>query len=325
MAIQVAVYEKTVRNNKPACELALVTKRPSLAGTKINWSKIRQIFVKSSFTQDEIAAFGQDALVDLCEVREFSNGLIVNQFGKEPEHSATDRAKRAPRRTRRSASAGVPQYSEADWLAGEYGGGRPAQSTKNLYYDLKTAILDAFPVISHVQRKRNAGFYAKDGSALVCSVACSKRELDLVYATKKTTQLPLNDFVESRQQASRSGRGRHRSRLRQPSDIQQALEYVEMLYRQQDDGRATKSSVRRPAPQSDRKNAAGESVHARAGDVVHDKLSDGREHAIREIHLHAFKTLGESAPVRKAVQRQLSSLSRAGRIRRVGRGVYQRA
>ena len=470
MATQVAVYDRMVTNNKSKCELALVKKNPSLNNIKFNWSKVPKIFVKSCFTKNEIEAFLQIDDVILCEVRAFSDGLIVNQFGQEPERRPIGHVKRPQTHSTRTASANAPkqysevdwldskrsgnplpetrdlyfelkneilhkfpklkhvqtkaysafrieggkvvctvlcrkrhltlryktnkpdslpendfvkfahirghghyssqlrqqsdisraleyvemtyrlllgkeperrrqrdnstdrpsQRSESDWLAGKYGGPKIPESTQNLYFDLKNAIREAFPQIKHTQTKLYAKFHLEGGKA-VFTVECFKHKLDLVYATNNVGLLPINDFVEDVSKVGHHGPGKHRSQLRQQSDISQALEYVELTYRQQNAGRITKVN-KGAGKQNDRSlDTNTDSLLRRAGASIDIVLQDGKEHKTQEIrnHLHnALENEGiviHALKITNAVNSKLHSLKNAGKITNVGRGAYKRA
>lgn len=312
MATQVAAYERIVKNHRSTCELALVKKKPSLRNVKLNWSKVPKIFVKSYFTKDEIEGFLPSDDVVLCEVREFSGGLIVNQFGKEPRGSIVGSFDSA-------GSKESTQYSESDWLDGEYGG-KPLPETRALYFELKNAILNKFPKINHVQTQRYVGFHLESGK--ICEIKCSRRHLTLRYNTDRVDSLPINDFIETIRDA---GHGLHRSQLRQKPDIGRALEYVGILY--QSAGHSLEYDTE---DENDRPREAGnQNVSQIANKVIIDKLSDRKEHTLQELYSSMFKALdGMSVPEKKAQNAMRSNLTRlknAGKIVSVGPSTYKRA
>ena len=204
IALQANVYKTAVKNNQDRCVVVLMNKlKLHLNVNDIKWSKTRMIFVKPGFTQQEIMGFGQEDLVDLCEVRKFSGRWIVNQFGREPK------------------IRNISENSKVDQLANN--GSAPSLSN-DLYLDLKKAILDGFPV-QHETKATYEGFYLK-GHKLLCGIQNRQRGLKLIYATKEHDQLPHNNFVRKISDYW----GRHYSILQQQSDIPTALKYLQMTY-----------------------------------------------------------------------------------------------
>ena len=230
VAAQAAAYDKAVRKNIQACESALVAKRPALTDVPINWPRLRQIFVQSNFTRDEIAEFEQDDLVDLCELIEYPDGLIINPLGKEHIHRSS------PADGRRAQQPEISEpYPESEWFNTKHGG-YPLPDARELYFQLKNEILGSFPRIRHAQTKSYARFYLEGGKT-VCTVTCATYHINLVYATSKADSLPVNDFVKASKTRT-TGRGLHYSTLFGWSDVQKALEYVGTTCRLQSVGYA---------------------------------------------------------------------------------------
>ena len=128
-------------------------------------------------------------------------------------------------RTRTTPKPVSNVYSEADWLAGKYGGPKLPQQTRDMYFTLKKSLLATFQ-LEHVQQKRWASFRLKDGE--VCSVICQKGRLLITYRIKKDF-LPTNDFIEDVSGKRKWGTGDYRSIISTLSDISQALEYVDLV------------------------------------------------------------------------------------------------
>ena len=271
MANQVAVYKEMVKKNPDTCVLALRDNLGSpLKKKDIKWKNTRMIFVKPDFSKQEIEILNTESLVDLCAVRKYPGGLIVHHLGTEYKSRSRQRKPKntEPRlpptgRRRRSPEGQTNQYLEADWLDGKYLGPKIPESTRSLYFDLKQAILSTFPGIEYVQQKLYAKFYLEGGKT-ICTVACTKDKLDLVYATNDMGLLPLNDFVEDVSDVGHHGPGKHRSRLRHKRDISRALVYVGIRY--------SRLSGKKPDPAPPTNKPAG-----KPGQYSEDDWLDGKQ------------------------------------------------
>lgn len=141
-------------------------------------------------------------------------------------------SKKPDRRPPRNKPADKPeQYSEDDWLAGKHNTPAVTQQTRDLYFELKSAILDRFGRVEHKQKSKHAGFYIKGSANQVCSVICRKSLIYLMYGTKKKDLLPADDFITDMSNTGHWGAGDYRSTITAASDIQRALDYVDLVYR----------------------------------------------------------------------------------------------
>lgn len=325
MFLQVDRYDNAVKKNKRAC-LWELSQALGLNKEAVKWNNTRMIHVKEDFSPEEIKYSLDKKRIELCVVRKYRGGWLVHHLGNEPKHR--------PRRHTTSSvdpprtGSKTKQYLEADWLAGKYGGPKIPVSTQNLYFDLKNAIREMFPQIKHVQKKLYAKFYLKGGKT-VFTVECFKHKLDLVYATNNVDLLPINDFVEDVSKVGHHGPGKHRSQLRQQPEVSRALEYVELMYRQQGGGRTTKAKGADKQNDSPN-NAYVPSAYRLASDAIDHILRDDKEHKTREIRDHLYKTLeklGIVIPTLRldnAVNSKLYSLKKAGKIASVGSSTYKR-
>ena len=126
----------------------------------------------------------------------------------------------------KSSTTDPPAYSEADWLDGKYGGPKPTPQIRDLYFVLKSTLIDRFQ-LEHVQRKRWASFRLEGTE--VCSVVVQKFKLRLVYSTFKRDLLPPTDFIHDVSGVGKFGRGHYRSDIETKSDVSHAMQYVALV------------------------------------------------------------------------------------------------
>lgn len=326
MTEQISEYDEAVKENKERCLLTLNNTFRWHKDTKdIKWKNTRMFFIKPDFTESEIKFSSRTESVELCAVRKYSGGWIVHHLGNEHKYRSRRRIPQNTGGRKLPTSGGLrsrgvhqepKQYSEDDYFAGKYGGVKALPSTKNLYLKLKKAILTKFPNIIPTQTLWYVGFSLKGGK-MICTVRRSKQHLILRYKTNRVDSLPVNAFVKGDPD---NRHGCHHSKLLQESDISLALEYVDMLYRQQNAGRITKVN-KGAGKQNDRSlDTNTDSLLRRAGASIDIVLQDGKEHKTQEIrnHLHnALENEGiviHALKITNAVNSKLHSLKNAGKI-----------
>ena len=123
-----------------------------LDSSKVNWDETRVIFISPHFTVHQKMASQFTGLpIELYEVSRYKNGLIL--LDKIENEVDTD-----TRKTRTHTPIKLQEYSEEEYLAGEYGQSIPSEEVRKLYLRIKNLILDNFPEIESQQKKKSNVF-----------------------------------------------------------------------------------------------------------------------------------------------------------------------
>lgn len=224
---QVSIYYDRLQQNKERCRNALSEKRNKVVKERsVRWEKTYLIFVRPKFSKKQIEASNSvgQRVTELCEIRRYPNHLTiskVNVAGKE-------RAPVSSRRRTKPRPVVSDSLSEDAWIAGDYRGTKITPQTRSLYNDLKRLLHVNFG-LEHVQRRKWASFRLND-STQVCSVILRKHRLLIVYATTKRIW-PPNDFVLDISNVRHYGKGNYCSYIETESDVQRAMKYVGIVYK----------------------------------------------------------------------------------------------
>ena len=195
-----------------------------LDSSKVNWDETRVIFISPHFTVHQKMASQFTGLpIELYEVSRYKNGLIL--LDKIENEVDTD-----TRKTRTHTPIKLQEYSEEEYLAGEYGQSIPSEEVRKLYLRIKNLILDNFPEIESQQKKKYVGFYSKKDGSAICTIVVIKSRLELCYSTSQKDLLPKNPFVMDVSNKGHWGIGHFMSHIENEEDVQKAIPFIKRVY-----------------------------------------------------------------------------------------------
>lgn len=188
----------------------------------VNWDETRVIFISREFTEHQRRASKSVELpIELYEFSKYDGVFLLNKIENKKETYAD---KKKP-----TTQIRIQEYSEEDYLNGEYGGVNVTDQLKSTYHELKIAIIDKFPEIESKPRKRYVGFYS-DGSP-ICTIDAQKDRLRLFYSVKQKGVISDGPFVEDYSKKGHWGIGDYMSPIRDRADIEKAMPLIETVYR----------------------------------------------------------------------------------------------
>ncbi len=221
-------YYNLLQDNREAFVLLYQKETGKLCDVKdINWDETRVIFITPSFTSYQRKASGYAGVpIELYEIRKYEGGIVA--LDRIESKSAVITA--PPRKASTKPRIGTIEYAEEDYLNGKYDNTTRTPEIKNLYYKLRTALLEKFDKLELKQKKQYIGFYSKDDGSAVCTVEVQKRKMILTYSTSNGQLLPSQEFVRNVSKIGHWGIGNFQSDIKNEEDISKALPLVEKVY-----------------------------------------------------------------------------------------------
>ena len=122
-------------------------------------------------------------------------------------------------------------YDEEDYLNGKYKTGKASKKTRDLYFKIKSRILENFQDLEARQKKAYVGFYYKDSNTCVCTLDVAKSKIKLAYAiTIKKKILSPSTFIRNVENIGIYGVGHYQSEIKNENDIEKALPFIKKVY-----------------------------------------------------------------------------------------------
>ncbi|MGH2612766.1 MAG: hypothetical protein ACRDFB_06915 [Rhabdochlamydiaceae bacterium] len=202
-----------------------------------NWDETRIIFISPYFTKyQEKASTFPGLPIELYEIKQYEDDIITLNNIEETSNNIEETSKEVStsdaRKPKIKPRIALAEYNEDDYLAGKYHNQYPTQETKNLYFKLKSVILDNFDKLEYKQKKIYAGFYSKNDGSCICTLEVLKNKIILTYSTSKKGLLPLSDFVKDVSQKGHHGVGQFQSEIEKEGDMVKALPNIGIVYEQ---------------------------------------------------------------------------------------------
>ena len=195
-----------------------------------NWDESYVIFLSPKFTKYQIGASGIGLPVRLYQVLQYEDEIItLDRVGEiSTEH----------------AGLGIPEnkimskpyvildkYDEEDYLSGKYKTGNASKETRELYFEIKSNILNKFEDLEARQKKAYVGFYDKTNDACMCTLDVKKSKINLTYSiTASKNILFSSEFIRDVENIGIFGVGHYQSEIKNKEDIERALLYIQKVY-----------------------------------------------------------------------------------------------
>lgn len=123
------------------------------------------------------------------------------------------------------------EYNEEDYLKGKYKTGKASKKTRDLYFKIKSRILENFQDLEARQKKAYVGFYYKDSHTCVCTLDVAKSKIKLAYATTIAKKiLSSSTFIRNVENIGIYGVGHYQSEIKNEADFEKALSYIKIVY-----------------------------------------------------------------------------------------------
>lgn len=196
----------------------------------VNWDETRIIIISPEFSEHQRRA-GQsnDLPIELYEISRYDNGIIVlNKIESKKDGSIKIK-------TKSISTTRLSEYSEEEYLSGNYTKNSPTQLTIKLYHSLKNKILDNFSDIEVEQKKMYVGFYSKKDGSSLCTLVVTANYVEVSYAIRIKNALPTSDFVEymvypDGKRKGHWGLGDYVSKLYDENGVEKAFSNIEKVH-----------------------------------------------------------------------------------------------
>ena len=209
-----------------------------------HWNDMYAIIMASEFAPYQIPGASNDQEVEMYEIKMYDGFVMtVNRVGgahihegmPKPDKPVGDGPKLGDLQSRNGSDRTKPKpprsiSSEDEYLKGNYGTTPPTEQTKKLYFKLKNQILDSFPNIEYIQKKKYAGFYLKKNGPAICTLDVSKNKIRTFYTTKQKNLISAGPFVMDYAGRHHWGLGDYCSDVKNESDIAKAISNIERVY-----------------------------------------------------------------------------------------------
>lgn len=232
-----AYYKLMLDNQKKFVDMYEDAKGKVLGKDDVNWDEARVILVSPSFNKYQLRAGPmyyprvEMRKISLCGMPipgyrlvalELVNGVDAQPGGEGKGAAGSKAGGELP-------GDAATKYTEEEYLAGKYYASGASEQTRQLYYALRDAILDAFPGVQKRQTAWYAGFYTRSGNSAVCTVLVLKSSIKLFYSTTRQDVVQTSQFVAYNEN-DRRGIGKYTSCIGSEADVAAAIPIVDQVY-----------------------------------------------------------------------------------------------
>ncbi len=227
---QAMAYLDLLDENKDKFISLYHEKKKELLDSKyINWEETKVIIISPDFTPHQLrAAKRTTEPIEFWLIERYDDTITLRMLH--------EKKKQVKKKTEKPRIVTSEEYSEEDYLAGEYFNNTvPNENAKKLFKIMKEKILETFSDLEVKQRSKYAGFYSiKDGSA-ICTIEVTRNGLKVCYSTTKKDAIPKSEFVrymrkENGEKTGHWGVGDYMSKIENESEIDKAIPLIEKVY-----------------------------------------------------------------------------------------------